>query len=516
LPISVKNKVMNRYTIVVLILLAVPTIMSAQFYDFKHGIVARKTLMDYNTFRGKSTTAFKEYRNGFELAYIRNFAQNLSLSIPVGAAVYQDSLVNCSKTPYTYVGAQGKYGIYNPTRWIMPYVLGGVNVLFPKEKDLAVEVPLGIGAAFKVHPQVYLNWQSDYRLSVSNWESHLQHSFGFIYMLGNKKMDKKTEAQMMKPDSDGDGIPDELDLCPSQAGLAKFSGCPDTDGDGIEDNKDSCPELKGLKELNGCPDSDGDGVSDNEDECPNVKGTLSNKGCPDSDIDGDGVPDKSDHCPDKAGLVNLFGCPDSDGDGISDKDDRCPNTPGTKAKGGCPDSKKDADNDGIDDEQDECPFTAGLIQYKGCPDTDGDGIQDKLDSCPNSPGPASNKGCPVIEKEDREVLDFAMRAVQFDLGKATLKNESFSILDKIGKVMRKYDAYNLAIGGHTDNTGSPAFNLNLSEKRAKICYEYLISRGIDASRLSYTGYGATKPISENRTENGRYLNRRTEFNLVPR
>jgi OOP family OmpA-OmpF porin len=52
---------------------------------------------------------------------------------------------------------------------------------------------------------------------------------------------------MMKPDSDGDGIPDELDLCPSQAGLAKFSGCPDTDGDGIEDNKDSCPELKGQK-----------------------------------------------------------------------------------------------------------------------------------------------------------------------------------------------------------------------------------------------------------------------------
>lgn len=82
--------------------------------------------------------------------------------------------------------------------------------------------------------------------------------------------------------------------------------------------------------------------------------------------------------------------------------------------------------------------------------------------------------------------------------------------------MRKYDAYNLAIGGHTDNTGSPAFNLSLSEKRAKICYEYLISKGIDASRLSYAGYGATKPISENRTENGRFLNRRTEFNLVPR
>ncbi len=165
---------------------------------------------------------------------------------------------------------------------------------------------------------------------------------------------------------------------------------------------------------------------------------------------------------------------------------------------------------------DDCPFTAGLAQFKGCPDTDGDGIQDKLDACPNNAGPASNNGCPVIEKEDKEVLEFAMRAVQFDLGKSTLKPESFKILDKVAKIMDKYDAYNLAIGGHTDNTGSAQFNLDLSEKRAKICYEYLIKRGISSSRMSYAGSGSNKPIADNKTESGRFLNRRTEFNLIPR
>jgi OOP family OmpA-OmpF porin len=234
------------------------------------------------------------------------------------------------------------------------------------------------------------------------------------------------------------------------------------------------------------------------------------------DGDGDGIPDKEDHCPDKAGLASLYGCPDSDGDGISDKDDRCPDIPGLKTKGGCPETKKDSDKDGIEDDMDECPFAAGLMQFKGCPDTDGDGIQDKVDDCPTMAGPRSNKGCPLIEKKDLEVLDFAMRAIQFDLGRATLKEESFSILDKIAKILKKYPDYNLAIGGHTDNTGSPGFNLELSEKRAKVCYEYLVSKGLDQNRLSYTGYGMTKPIADNKTETGRFLNRRTEFNLVPR
>ncbi|MBK8244722.1 MAG: OmpA family protein [Saprospiraceae bacterium] len=505
-----------KHLIVIFGLLVVIQLRSdAQVTSLKQGVFARKTFIDYNTFREGDFAGFKSYRDGFEIGYIRNFGTKLSLLTPIGISVYQDSTINALKFPLFSFGGQVHYHLFKGPKWINPYVIAGIQVLLPKDKEIALQVPMGLGVNFMVHPQVYMNWQSDYRLPVINWENHFQHSVGFIYMFGNiKGQAPKIEKEIM--DSDGDGITDDLDLCPSIAGLAIFSGCPDTDKDGISDLEDECPEIFGLKLFNGCPDTDEDNVPDNKDECPNLKGLVSNKGCPESDRDGDGIPDKEDHCPDKAGLTNLNGCPDSDGDGVSDKDDRCPDVPGLKAKGGCPETKKDADNDGIIDEQDECPFTAGLSQFKGCPDTDGDGVQDKLDDCPNAAGPKSNKGCPVIEKKDKEVLDFAMRAVQFDLGRSTLKEESFKILDKITIILKKYPDYNLAIGGHTDNTGSAPFNLELSEKRAKVCYEYIISKGMLANRLSYTGYGATQPIADNKTENGRFLNRRTEFNLIPR
>lgn len=145
-------------------------------------------------------------------------------------------------------------------------------------------------------------------------------------------------------------------------------------------------------------------------------------------------------------MIQFDGCPDSDGDGIADHEDKCPDKSG-KRKWGCPETFKDSDGDGIEDKMDECPLANGLKEFNGCPDSDGDGVQDKYDSCPNVSGPKTNKGCPLIEKKDQDVLDFAMRAVQFDLGRATLKSESFSILDKISGIMKKYQDYKLEIGG---------------------------------------------------------------------
>ncbi len=86
------------------------------------------------------------------------------------------------------------------------------------------------------------------------------------------------------PDRDGDGIMDKEDDCPDVAGLAKFNGCPDTDEDGVPDKIDQCPNTpKGCPvDAVGCPlDSDGDGVIDCEDKCPTEKGPASNNGCPD-------------------------------------------------------------------------------------------------------------------------------------------------------------------------------------------------------------------------------------------
>jgi outer membrane protein OmpA-like peptidoglycan-associated protein len=108
-------------------------------------------------------------------------------------------------------------------------------------------------------------------------------------------------------DTDGDGVFDNEDKCPSVAGLRVFDGCPDTDADGIQDSDDKCPTIAGIKAFDGCADTDEDGVQDSDDECPIVKGLPALKGCPDTDADG--VADKYDKCIDKPGPIDNDGCP---------------------------------------------------------------------------------------------------------------------------------------------------------------------------------------------------------------
>jgi len=95
-----------------------------------------------------------------------------------------------------------------------------------------------------------------------------------------------------------------------------------------------------LAEFNGCPDTDGDGIIDDQDACPTVAGILAEKGCPERDNDGDGVVDSLDKCKYIAGAVENNGCPwpDTDGDGVLDKDDECPELFGSVAKKGCPEA----------------------------------------------------------------------------------------------------------------------------------------------------------------------------------
>ena len=121
-------------------------------------------------------------------------------------------------------------------------------------------------------------------------------------------------APVAKKDTDKDGIPDDQDLCPLQAGTAAWHGCPvpDSDHDGINDEHDSCKTIPGLARYNGCPipDSDGDGVNDEEDKCPHQAGLARYQGCPIPDRDGDGINDEEDKCPDSAGTPENHGCPE--------------------------------------------------------------------------------------------------------------------------------------------------------------------------------------------------------------
>ena len=107
-----------------------------------------------------------------------------------------------------------------------------------------------------------------------------------------------------------------------------------------------------------------------------------------------------------------------------------------------------------------------------------------------------------------------LRNIFFDYGKYSLRDESQFELGRVFKIMTDNPSIKVEISGHTDNKGSDTFNQKLSENRAKSVVEFLISNGIDKTRLTYKGYGEEQPISSNDTEEGRQENRRTEFKIV--
>jgi len=114
-----------------------------------------------------------------------------------------------------------------------------------------------------------------------------------------------------------------------------------------------------------------------------------------------------------------------------------------------------------------------------------------------------------IVKEAKIVL----RNVFFEFGKSSLKTESFAELDKLIEIMKSNPKLKIEIGGHTDNKSSRAFNLSLSEKRAKSVVDYL-SKKIDVSRMTFKGYAFDVPVAPNDTEEGRAQNRRVEFKIL--
>jgi OOP family OmpA-OmpF porin len=101
--------------------------------------------------------------------------------------------------------------------------------------------------------------------------------------------------------------------------------------------------------------------------------------------------------------------------------------------------------------------------------------------------------------------------INFDTGKATIKADSFPQLDQVAGALKQQAALNLEIGGHTDNVGTAEANLTLSDARARSVMTYLTGKGVPAARLTAKGYGQTKPIADNRSEDGRAKNRRVEL-----
>ena len=443
----------------------------------------------------------KAFIQGAEIGYYREITDGIRIGVPfrLGIAKYALSTTDVSQfrsQTFANIGLQGVYHLNDGTilpknSLIYPYALVGAGVTYYGKEDdhFSYDIPLGLGLSLQLLEGLNIQAQSEYHLASAN---HLMHSVGVLLNFNKeeKKITPKVEAapvvvapkEEAPKDGDGDGVIDENDKCPAIAGIAKFDGCPDTDGDGVQDANDKCPNEAGSSALYGCPDSDGDGISDVGDECPTVAGLSKFNGCPDTD--GDGIKDSQDECPKVAGLARLNGCPLADTDG-----------------------------DGVADESDSCPKVAGLSKFRGCPDSDNDGIEDSKDSCPNEAGIAGNKGCPEVKEEVKKVLEFAKRGIQFQTNSNQLKSSSLTVLNEIAEIMKNNPAYNLKIGGHTDSQGKAESNQKLSENRAKTCFDFLVNKGIAASRMTYTGYGEAQPIADNNTATGRATNRRVECEI---
>lgn len=123
-------------------------------------------------------------------------------------------------------------------------------------------------------------------------------------------------------------------------------------------------------------------------------------------------------------------------------------------------------------------------------------------------------GVSVTRNGDQLVLNMPSN-ITFDVDQSALKPQFIPTLNSVAIVLRKYNRTLVDIYGHTDSTGSPSHNLELSNQRAGAVYTYLIGQDLDSRRFLVEGLGESQPIASNATEAGRALNRRVEIRLVP-
>jgi outer membrane protein OmpA-like peptidoglycan-associated protein len=259
-------------------------------------------------------------------------------------------------------------------------------------------------------------------------------------------------------DTDNDGIPDSVDICPDEP----------EDRDGFQD-EDGCPDL----------DNDGDGIIDASDACPDAPedkdGFEDDDGCPERDNDGDGVPDVTDRCPndteDRDGFEDDDGCPDedNDGDGFPDAKDQCPNEPETL--------------NGIDDTD-------------GCPDAKTGGPQ-----------------------WDPDRMSLQGSKIAFTSAKSsTLTAASKQLLTQVATKMKDDPRGIVRIESHvalsTNSTNkrvvarAKAADRKLTERRAREVFDVLVSEGVSENDLRRDSLGSSRPLQQPATDP---INDRIEF-----
>ncbi len=385
----------------------------------------------------KKWAKMRQMSPGLAITYFKGLTDHIDFAASLGGSFVNYPMPGKSFANDNFLldfNATVNLKMFSEKYWVQPYIIAGVAGHMYKSYYGAT-LPLGFGMKVNFFDEAHLFINSVYRVPVVTETSnyHFQHSIGIAAAIGKKKeVVKVIEPPPPPPDTDGDGIIDAEDKCPTVKGIAKYQGCP-------------------------IPDTDKDGINDEEDKCPTVPGLARYQGCP--------IPD--------------------------------------------------TDKDGINDEEDKCPAVFGVARYQGCPipDTDGDGVNDEEDKCITIPGPKENFGCPIIPEEVKKRVDVAAKNILFITGSAKLQKSSFKGLDDVAKIMTENPGMSLKIDGHTDNVGKDEYNQTLSDNRAASVRTYLISKGVDESRITAEGHGETTPIADNKTAAGRQKNRRSEMVL---
>lgn len=241
-------------------------------------------------------------------------------------------------------------------------------------------------------------------------------------------------------------------------------------------------------------DTDGDGLSDERES--NAHNTDPRNPDTDGDALGDGVEVNS-------GRTDARN-PDTDGDGVPDGTED-ENHNGSREPTETDATNRDTDGGGVPDGWEREHGKNGLVASDD--DSDGDRVLENVDQCPGTARgtEVDARGCAIL----RPTL--VLRGVNFAVDSAEIDPSSFPVLDGVARILADNPDVRVEISGHTDNTGGRAHNMSLSQARAESVRNYMVSRGIAEARLDARGYGPTRPVASNDTEEGKAQNRRIEF-----
>jgi len=228
---------------------------------------------------------------------------------------------------------------------------------------------------------------------------------------------------------------------------------------------------------------------------------------------------------------------DSDGDGVKDHKDLCPDVPGEKKYKGCPmeynaymaklqaekEAKMAADEAARvkaeaeamarkEAEAAKMKAQAEAAKMKAAEEAKMKAEAEAMEAAKMKAAEETKmKAAAARTAEINSSFNAALRGIVFNSGKSTFKQESYTVMDNVIAVMQKYTDLNVSIEGHTDSQGGESANSALSASRANAVKDYLVSKGVSATRLSTRGFGEYRPVGDNNTAAGRALNRRVEF-----